>query len=199
MGKGGKKEIGDPTPSPEQFLGNQSHERCVFILAPEMHWIITWQWEICLCMQHSVKLPVNELVFNGAVRGGTRTWVQAWGPLPDDVSSSVARFRQQGFVKAHVQTLGNQGSCANTGRETCHWRSQLSRQMVLTFTVNVFWDPWNWGGPLHLAFRRELTATHPFCWLSRLLCGLEWELIYYQDVLLCLMTWETLRVVSWDG
>lgn len=51
------------------------------------------------------KLPVNELVFNGTVRGGTRTRVQAGGPLPDEVSSSVARFHQQGLVKARVQRV----------------------------------------------------------------------------------------------
>lgn len=56
------------------------------------------------CVHFSIKLPVNELVFNGAVRDGTRSWVQASGRLPDHISSVVARFQKQGLVKACVQS-----------------------------------------------------------------------------------------------
>lgn len=45
----------------------------VFILAPERSDVIARQWEVCLCVQLSIKLPVKKLVFNRAVRDGTRT------------------------------------------------------------------------------------------------------------------------------
>lgn len=89
------------------------------------------------------KLPVSQLVFNGAVRDGMRTWVQAWGPLPDEVSSNVARFHQQGLVKACLQSIRPREAKDHLQmqeRETCHWSFQLSRQMALIFTVNAFWD-----------------------------------------------------------
>ena len=82
--------------------------------------VIRWWWEICLSVQPSVKLPVNELVFKGAVRGGIRTWVQTEGPLPDEVSSSVARCPQQGPLKAHVQSV-------RPGKAKAHLQMQEGR------------------------------------------------------------------------
>lgn len=55
------------------------------------------------------------------------------------------------------------------------------------------------SGPPDLDFLPEFTAAHPSCWPSSLHCGLAWQLIYYQDDLLCLRTHEVFGVVSWDG
>lgn len=85
---------------------------------------IRWQWELCLCVQPSIKVPVNELAFKGAVRDGTGTWVHTWGSLPVEVGSRVARCHQQGPVKTGEQSVRaqrSQGPFANAGRETCHW------------------------------------------------------------------------------
>lgn len=71
-------------------------------------------------MQPSIKLPVNELVFKGAVRGGIRTWVRTEGPLPDEVSDSVARCPQQGPLKACVQS-------ARPGKAKAHLQMQEGR------------------------------------------------------------------------
>lgn len=53
---------------------------------------------------------------------------------------------------AEREAWRSQGSFANAGRETCHWASQLSRQMSSTFAVNVFWDPQDraWASALGL-------------------------------------------------
>ena len=65
-----------------------------------MPWVLGWQWEICLCAQHSIKLPVNEFVFNRAVRDGTGNWFQVEGffqmksavAWPDSTSRVLSRF-----------------------------------------------------------------------------------------------------------
>lgn len=84
------------------------------------------------CVHSSIKLPVNELIFNGAVRDGTRSWVQASGPLLDYISSLVARVPEQGLVKACVQSV--------MPRETkIHLQTQERRAAM---EVSSFQDGW---------------------------------------------------------
>lgn len=94
--------------------------------------IIERQWEMRLCVQPSVILPVNELVFNGAVRDGARTWAHTCGPLPDEVSSGVARCHQQDPVKAHVQSV-------RAGEAKAHLQRQEGRPAI---GVPSFQDRW---------------------------------------------------------
>ena len=102
-GEGRQKEA--QKQSPAQFSGNQSRRRCRVDLGSINAVTSSHGNGKYARARYSVKLPVNELVFNRTVRDGPRSWVQASGPLPDQISSIAAKFYQQGLVKTCVQSV----------------------------------------------------------------------------------------------
>lgn len=80
-------------------------------------------------MQHSVKAPVNGLVFNRAVRDKMRTWVPRLEDCcQDEVSSSIARFPGRAssrlVCRMRPRDLWLIDKCR---KQTCSWPSQPSR------------------------------------------------------------------------
>lgn len=101
MGKGGRRRPQSNLPHSSQDTSHMNDGCCVDLGSRNALTSSHGNGKYA-CVQYSIKLPVNELVFNGAVRDGARSWVQASGPLLDQISSLVARFHEQGLVKTCV-------------------------------------------------------------------------------------------------
>lgn len=153
----------------------------VFILASEMPWVLRWQWKICVCVQHSIKLPVNEFVFNRAVRDGTISWFQVEGfcqmksavAWPDSTSRVLSRFA------CRVWGPGKPRFICKHRKGDLPLQFPAFKADVFNLSQNVFWDPWDWEWASGLGLLALVHSCTPFCWLSCWHWGLLWELIYY--------------------
>lgn len=146
-------------------------------------------------MHSSIKLPVKELVLNGAVREGTRSWVQASGPLP---ITSAALW--PGSTSRALSRLMCRVWCLEKPRLICQYRKGELPSGFLAFKTDgpclhskCFLGSSGWpSGTQDLDFLPEHTAACPFCGLSG-----QWPALW-AAVMVDLLSGWSVPSDSWD-